>query len=134
MFPFRFLPPLGPPPRSARDRVLAQWRGADWGEWERSLQVRMRTPADVLPKLLAELRLDQRREEAEILRVWQELMDPEVATHARPTGLKSGTLFVSVDSNAWLAELVGFRRQDILRRLQQVFGPTRIRQISFRVG
>ncbi|MCS7089363.1 MAG: DUF721 domain-containing protein [Verrucomicrobiota bacterium] len=134
MWLFRSQPPLGPPPRSARERTLAQWRGHDFSEQEKALQARVRTPAELLPQVLKTLRLESRREEAEILRVWQELMDPEVVAHARPTGLKQGTLFVSVDSNVWLAELVGFRRTDILRRLQQVFGATRIQKISFRVG
>ncbi|MEJ5237291.1 MAG: DUF721 domain-containing protein [Limisphaera sp.] len=135
MRPVRPQPPLGPPPRTPRQTALAQWRRVDLSDLEDTLQPRFRTPAEVLPKVLAELRLDQRRQEAEILKVWQTLMDPEIVAHARPTGLlKNGTLLVSVDNNVWLAEIVGYRRHDILRRLQQAFGANRIRRISFRVG
>ncbi|MGA4644975.1 DUF721 domain-containing protein [Limisphaera sp. 4302-co] len=134
MFPPRPQPPLGPPPSSARERALAQWRRTDLTELERSLHVRARTPAELLPKLLADLRLEQRRQDAEIVQAWQALMDPEVTAHAHPTGLKDGTLYVAVDSNAWLAELVTFRRREILQRLQQVFGTEKIRKISFRLA
>ncbi|GIX50300.1 MAG: hypothetical protein KatS3mg132_494 [Limisphaera sp.] len=134
MFPPRFQPPLGPPPRNARERVLAQWRRVDLTEGERSLQIRARTPAELLPKVLADLRLEQRQQDAEIVQAWRALMDPEVTAHAHPTGLKNGTLHVAVDSNVWLAELVTFRRREILQRLQQVFGTERIRKISFRMA
>jgi len=131
---------FGPPspqrlPRPARQMALAQWRRVDLSDEEEALRSRARTPAEVLPRVLAELRLDQRREEAEILKVWQALMDPEIVAHARPTGLlRNGTLLVSVDNNVWLAEIVGYRRAEILRRLQEAFGAQRIRNISFRVG
>jgi len=134
MFPPRPQPPLGPPPSSARERALAQWRRVDLTELEQSLHVRARTPAELLPKVLADLRLEQRRQDAEIVRAWEALMDPEVTAHAHPTGLKDGTLYVAVDSSAWLAELVTFRRREILQRLQQVFGTERIRKISFRLA
>jgi hypothetical protein len=122
-------------PRTARQMALAQWRRVDLSDEEEALRSRARTPAEVLPRVLSQLRLDQRREEAEILKVWQALIDPEIAAHARPTGLlRNGTLLVSVDNNVWLAEIVGYRRAEILRRLQEAFGARRIRNISFRVG
>jgi hypothetical protein len=43
-------------------------------------------------------------------------------------------LFVNVDSNVWLSEIVRYRRKEILDRLQLSFGKTYIQKISFRIG
>lgn len=80
------------------------------------------------------LRLDQRRAETEILKVWNHLLDPHIATHAQPVGLRKGTLFVTVDSSVWLSEIVRYRQREILQRLQSSFGTRVIQRISFRLG
>jgi predicted nucleic acid-binding Zn ribbon protein len=125
---------VGPPKANARQRVLAQWRGVDLSGAEIAQDTRARKAADVMPKLLADLRLDNRRADAEVVKVWNHLLDPALVAHAQPTGLRKGTLFVVVDSSAWLSEIVRYRRKEILDRLQHSFGATLIRKISFRVG
>lgn len=97
--PRRFLPPLGPPKPSPRQRVLAQWRRVDLDPIEKGAQPAARALGEIMPQVLSTLRMDQRQTEAEIARVWNHLIDPTVAAHAQPTGLRHGTLFVSVDSN-----------------------------------
>ncbi len=87
-----------------------------------------------MPGLIKKLRLDQRQSEAEIAKVWKSLIDPTVTAHAQPTGIHKGTLFVTVDSNVWLSEIVRYRRHEILQRLQHSFGTKLIARISFRVG
>jgi predicted nucleic acid-binding Zn ribbon protein len=87
-----------------------------------------------MPAVLKELRMDRRRSEAEIVKVWNHLIDPTVTTHAQPTGIRNGTLFVSVDSSVWLSEIVRYRRKEILDRLQHSFGRELVTRISFRVG
>jgi predicted nucleic acid-binding Zn ribbon protein len=126
---------LGPPKTGARQRVLAQWRGIDVSPLEtaRSL-VRVRKASDIMPKLLTDLRMDKRRAEAEVLKVWNSLIDPSIVAHAQPTGLNKGTLFVAVDSSPWLDEIVRYRRREILDRLQHSFGRDLIAKISFRIG
>jgi predicted nucleic acid-binding Zn ribbon protein len=69
------------------------------------------------------MRIDQRRSEAEIIKVWNSSLDPNITAHAQPVGLRRGTLFVSVDSSAWLSEIVRYRKRDILERLRHSFGP-----------
>ena len=96
--------------------------------------VRARSTGDVLPKVLSNLRMDQRRAEIEILRVWNQLIDPNIVAHAQPAGVRKGTLFVNVDSNVWLSEIVRYRRKEILDRLQHSFGCDMIKRISFRIG
>jgi hypothetical protein len=133
-FPPRHIPPLGPPKPGARQRVLAQWRGVDLTPLEKARALRAKPVSDFLPKVLGELRLDRRRAEAELVKVWNDLLDPNIVAHAQPTGLNKGTLFVTVDSNVWLSEIVRYRRKEILDRLHNSFGRDFITKISFRVG
>jgi predicted nucleic acid-binding Zn ribbon protein len=126
---------MPPPPKSnSRQRVLSQWRGLDLAPLEVARAVRARTAADILPKLMKDLRLDARQGEAEIVKVWNELIDPVITAHAQPAGVHHGTLFVNVDSNVWLSEIVRYRRKEILDRLQHSFGRKLIQKISWRVG
>lgn len=133
-FPPRQVPPLGPPKISRRDRVLAQWRGMDSSGEEKARAHRVKSAGDALPRVLKELRIENRRAEAEVVKVWNDLLDPNIVAHAQPTGLHKGTLFVNVDSSVWLAEIVRYRRREILDRLQHSFGKDLIAKISFRVG
>jgi hypothetical protein len=132
-FPYRhFRPP--PPAPTSRQKVLAQWRGWDWSSEENTRRPSARSAGDIMPKVLSGLRLDRRQAEAEILRVWSHQLDHNVSAHARPTGLRNGTLFVAVDSNVWLDEIVRYRRREILERLQNSFGRDLVTRISFRCG
>lgn len=89
---------------------------------------------DLVPKVLSGFRIEQKRGEIEIVKVWNNLIDPNVTAHAQPTGLNKGTLFVTVDNNVWLSEIVRYKRKEILERLQHSFGREIIQRISFRVG
>jgi predicted nucleic acid-binding Zn ribbon protein len=133
-FSTKRIPPLGPRRLSARQRALAQWRGVDLSAAEPARATRARSTGDLMPRVLAELRIDRRQAEAEIVRVWRNLIDPNIVAHAQPAGINKGTLFVIVDSSAWLCEIVRYRRKEILDRLQHAFGREMIQRISFRVG
>jgi predicted nucleic acid-binding Zn ribbon protein len=132
-FPFRTFQPKTPKP-SARQRVVAQWRGWDWSAVEKGRQTSARGAGEIMPRVLAGLRIDRRQAEAEILRVWTNQLDPQIVAHANPTGIRKGTLFVTVDSSVWLDEIVRYRRREILERLQNSFGRDVITRISFRTG
>jgi predicted nucleic acid-binding Zn ribbon protein len=133
-FPPRRIPPLGPPKRSARQRVLAAWRGTDWTAAEVARANRVKAAGSVMPAILKDLRIENRQAEVEIVKVWNNLIDPTIVAHAQPVGLRKGTLFVTVDSSVWLAEIVRYRRKEILDRLQHSFGRDAIARISFRIG
>jgi len=132
--PPRFIPPLGPPRRTRRQRALAELHGIDVVPLEKARERTAQRAGDLMPKVLSKLRMDQRQSETEIVRVWHKLMDPNVAAHAQPTGINNGTLFVTVDSSVWLDEIVRYRRKEILDRLQHSFGREKVKRISFRVG
>jgi predicted nucleic acid-binding Zn ribbon protein len=87
-----------------------------------------------LPAVMKDLRLDARQADAEIVKVWNALIDPAVTAHAQPANLHKGTLFVNVDSSVWLSEIVRYRRKEILDRLQHSFGKSVVQRISFRIG
>lgn len=132
--PPQFIPPLGPPKRSTRERVLAEWRGRDERGAEKVLESRVRPVGKVMERVLQSLRIDRRQGEAEIVKVWNNLLAPDIVAHAQPTGLRKGTLFVAVDSSPWLDEIVRWRRKEILSRLQHSFGKELIVKISFSLG
>jgi predicted nucleic acid-binding Zn ribbon protein len=125
-----------PPPKriSARQKVLAQWRGIDLAPIEAAKAIRARDAGKVVSKVLADLKMDSRRADIEIVKVWNELLDPNITAHAQPHNLHKGTLFVNVDNSAWLSEIVRYRRKEILDRLQHSFGRNVIQKISFRIG
>jgi predicted nucleic acid-binding Zn ribbon protein len=130
----RYAPPLGPGKITPRQRIIAQWRGIDLAPLERAQALRAQPASEVMPRVLKGLGLDRRRVEAEVVKVWNNLLDPQIVAHAQPTGLRKGTLFVTVDSSVWLSEIVRYRRREILDRLQHSFGRDFIAKISFRVG
>lgn len=132
--PPRPLPPLGPPPPTPRQKVLAEWRGVDLTDEEKARAHPAEPAGDLVTRLLQTMRLEDRRAELEIVKVWNHLLDPNITQHAQPTGLRRGTLFVSVDNNVALSEIVRYRRREILDCLQHSFGKERIQRISFRVG
>jgi len=119
---------------SSRQRVLAQWRGVDLAPIETAKAVRARGADKIVSNVLGNLKMDSRRAEIEIVKAWNSLLDPDIVAHAQPASLHKGTLFVTVDSSAWLSEIVRYRRKEILNRLQLTFGTSVIQKISYRAG
>ena len=119
------------PPAPAFSRSGAAWI---WGRWKRRAPVAAKSAGELLPQVLVDLKLDTRRGDAEIGKVWNALIDPAVTAHAQPANLHKGTLFVNVDSSVWLTEIVRYRRKEILDRLQNSFGKMTVQKISFRIG
>jgi predicted nucleic acid-binding Zn ribbon protein len=125
-----------PPPRriSSRQRVLAQWRGVDLAPLETARADRRRSAGDVISRVLTNLKMETRRGDIEIVKVWNSAIDPTVASHAQPANLHHGTLFVIVDSDVWKYEIIRYHREEILKRMQYSFGLEKIKKIHFRVG
>ena len=88
----------------------------------------------VIKNVLGGLKLDRRKAETEVIKVWNQTIDSTVTEHAQPSGIRKGTLFVSVDSSVWLDEIVRYRRHEILKRMQLAMGRDMIQKISFRIG
>ncbi|HEY6227400.1 MAG TPA: DUF721 domain-containing protein, partial [Verrucomicrobiae bacterium] len=107
---------------------------ADLREAEGASKATAKKIADVVPAVVKQINLDKKQSDLEILKVWNNLLDPNITAHAQPANLVRGTLFVNVDNSAWLNEIVRYRRREILSRLQTAFGPDLVQKISFRLG
>lgn len=118
----------------AKNQALVEWRRVDVRETEGALKDLAESASLLVPKVLASLHVEQRVAESQIIKVWNQVIDPAIAAHAQPTGLVKGTLFVSVDSSAWLSEILRYRRTEILERIRHVVGKDMVQKISFRAG
>jgi len=133
--PSTFIPPLSWKIKTGpKESALADWRRVNLMEEEKALAKNTKSVASLMPGVLKQIGLDKKQSELEILKVWQNSIDPAIVAHAQPTGIFRGTLFVTVDSSAWLDEIVRYRRKEILQRLRHSFGPDLIQKISFRTG
>ena len=119
---------------AARSRTIDQWRGRGFTSAETAWISPAKSIETILPGVLGHLRLEQRLDESKIQTLWSQILDPTLVAHAQPAGFAKGTLFVNVDSSVWLNEIVRYRRQEILERLQTALGKTVVQKISFRVG
>src|SRR2546426_3973810 len=105
-FPPRRIPPLGAPKPTARQRALSEWRGIDLAPVEAGQGLPSQPIAELMPRGLNKLGLDRRRAQAEIVRVWNHLLDPHITPHAQPTRLHKGTLFLIFGSRVWLSGIL----------------------------
>jgi len=133
MRPPIFMPKKGLPKPTPRQRALAEWRRIDLREQEGAVSM-TKGIADVVPNVVKRIGLDKKRSDLEILKVWNNLIDPTITKHAQPANIAKGTLFVNVDNSAWLDEIVRYRRKEILHLLQTAFGRDVVQKISFRIG
>ncbi|MSU32475.1 MAG: DUF721 domain-containing protein [Pedosphaera sp.] len=118
----------------ARARAVDQWRRMPYTAAAKAWETSTKSISTVLTGVLGKMRLDQRLDESRILQIWPQIIDPQIVAHASPAGFAKGTLFVTVDSNVWLDEIVRYRRKEILERLQTSLGKTVVQKISFRLG
>jgi len=121
-------------PVNPRRQVLTEWRRIDLEPEEKAARSGVRSAAEITPNVARHMGLERRQVEAEVARVWNHLLDPNITAHAQPTGMHKGTLFITVDSNSWLDEIVRYRYDEILQRLHHSFGSDLIARISFRAG
>src|SRR5688572_2527440 len=129
--PWKRVAAHGPRRPSARESILASWRGVNLTSLEQNRRALAKAASGVLPLVLKDLGLERRLSETAILKVWNNLIDPTITAHAQPTGLlRNSTLVVTVDSSVWLNEIVRYRRREILERLQHSFGRDLIARIS----
>ncbi len=120
--------------KQARAQALTEWRHIDLRPLEQAARDAHRSVGEVLPTILSQLGFDKRLTETQIQKVWLQAVDPVVAAHAQPVGLRNRTLFVTVDSNLWLSEIVRYHRHELLERLQNAIGKDQLAKISYRLG
>jgi hypothetical protein len=99
-------------------------------------RARMRFPlplADVARQEFTALGLAERLREADIWRLWPEVVGPTVAARAMPLRIIKGTLTVVVSSGPWKQEL-GFLRGMMKDKLNDRLGGEVVKEIVLKSG
>lgn len=65
---------------------------------------------------------------------WEKVVGKEISVHTEARAVKRGTLYVKVDSAAWLHHIAAFKKEEILRLIQEEFKEIYISEIRFYVG
>jgi predicted nucleic acid-binding Zn ribbon protein len=118
----------------AKLQAIAEWRKVHLEHQEKAARSNTQEMGSLVPQLMNSLGIEEKLSDAEIVKVWNQQLDPAIVKHAQPVGLNKGTLFVDVSNSSWLNEIVRYRRKEILQRLHHSFGKDRIKRISFRAG
>jgi predicted nucleic acid-binding Zn ribbon protein len=88
---------------------------------------------DVLGAVLDRLAVRDRLREYAVWPLWDEVVGATVALHARPTRIRRGLLFISVDSSVWMQELQ-FLKETIRERLNGQLGGDVVKDLFFVLG
>ena len=99
-------------------------------------RTRMRFPlplAEIARQEMSVLGLAERMREADIWRLWPEVVGPVVAARATPLRIIKGTLTVAVSSGPWMQEL-RFLTTMMRDKLNQCLGGDVVREIILKSG
>ena len=88
---------------------------------------------DVISNILSDPTLPFNPDDANIWKVWDEVVGPAISKNARPLWVKNGKLKVTVSDPIWLQELQ-FVEKDIREKLNGKLGRKAVDSIEFRVG
>ena len=92
------------------------------------------TIGSIISRLLSGSKWAEQVKDSRIFLIWDSVVGPAIAQHAQPSALRSGKLFVYVDSSAWLAQLDRYLKTSILKRLNEKLGKKVVVKIIFRSG
>jgi predicted nucleic acid-binding Zn ribbon protein len=88
---------------------------------------------DLLPRVLGRKGLAARVEAASVVPEWPALVGPQIAAVTRPLRVSDGTLFVAVETSAWIMEL-NLMKSQIMRTLNAGKREGRIEALVFVMG
>jgi hypothetical protein len=88
--------------------------------------------SSLLPGFLRQLHFSQELTEELVAALWEKTVGEKVAQNARPVRMQGTTLVLTVSSEAWKKELFSLR-SEILKRLERLFGPSRVSRLDLRV-
>lgn len=88
----------------------------------------------ILERVLRGSGVTKTRRGSSVADLWARAAGPELGAETRPSTLKKGVLTVEVRSAALLAELAGFRTDEMLARLLAEDSSGRITGLRFRLG
>ncbi len=65
---------------------------------------------------------------------WKKAVGEDISSHTEVKMVKSGVLYVGVDSATWLHHVSTFKKEELLASMQNEFKRGHISEIKFRVG
>jgi len=74
---------------------------------------------------------ENRIKEADVIRLWKEVVGEKIAEKTKPAGLRKGVLIISVEDSSWRNELI-FMGKEIIDKLNQRVGKKIVKKIIFR--
>ena len=89
--------------------------------------------SEVLKAFSKEKGLTRRTKLQNISAVWNEAAGAQYAQHSRVAELKSGVLYVHVDSAACLHEMEAYEKANILSALREHLGKEAVHEIKFSI-
>jgi predicted nucleic acid-binding Zn ribbon protein len=92
------------------------------------------TVGQILPRVLRESGFTKSRRASTMADLWERAAGPELAAETRPSTLRQGVLTIEVRSAGLLAELAGFRTQELLSKFLAEDPSGRVVQLRFRLG
>ena len=88
--------------------------------------------SSLLPGFLQQLHFGEDLTGELVIALWKNVVGETLAQNARPLRMRESTLVLTVSSEAWKKELFSLRFE-ILRRLEKLFGPSRVSRLELRV-
>ncbi len=88
---------------------------------------------DIISGLMKDTELPFNPADARIWSVWEDAVGAGIASHARPSWIKNGSLRVNVSDSVWLQELE-YVKETIVEKLNGKLGRTAVQRIEFRFG
>ncbi|HWB02403.1 MAG TPA: DUF721 domain-containing protein [Verrucomicrobiales bacterium] len=112
-------------------RVLADWRGVyippDLTGYERKV-------GDVVGRVMKRAGIEDRLNHEEVAAEWEATVGEFLGRHSRPVSLRRGVLHVAVLQASVRYDLERRLKKDILLRLQEKYGPKKVRDVKFQNG
>ncbi|MBM3802481.1 MAG: DUF721 domain-containing protein [Acidimicrobiia bacterium] len=88
--------------------------------------------SSLLPGFLRQLHFSDELTGEFVMALWEQAVGEAVARNARPQWMRNSILVLTVSSEAWKKELFSLRFE-ILRKLERLFGTSKIARLEFRV-
>ena len=82
----------------------------------------------LLKAVITDLGADQKLAECRARMVWEEVVGPALAQHARPLRVRRGCLEVAVPSAVWRTQL-SFMQRDIVVRINELLGGEVVKEL-----
>ncbi|MBN1612831.1 MAG: DUF721 domain-containing protein [Deltaproteobacteria bacterium] len=88
---------------------------------------------DILPQVLRKRRIALNLDDLQVLRLWDEVVGPQIAAQTRAHTVRGDMLFVKVANSVWMQQL-HFLKGEILESLHRKLGKRSVGNIYFYIG